>query len=197
MEINLYEWHRFRIVNTNMAYLIWQLNAGDNTLGSAYVQPNECQVWLLGNDGINFEDGPRFVYNPPYNGSIVLPPGGRADVMVICFKNNIYNVIANKDSRNISFYNAPLPTQNLVVMHIIVDDSTTVVPDYIPCSNNITAVNCTCEDWNTTALPCMPLPYEYSPYLTKTNNLTYPDVTSECATEQDPDDMKLCYVMLC
>ena len=179
-----------------MAYLVWQLNIGESGVDENYVQPDECQVWLLGTDGINFEDGPRFVFNPPYNGSVVIPPGGRADVMVVCFESGIYTVFASNNTRNTIFQNAPLPSESHEVMHFIVTDviNGTYI-DPIPCSNvsNQTGIvnDCQCEDWDIAQLPCQPIPYSVSPYLTNTTDLTYPDVTGQCNSDYSANDMKL------
>ena len=194
----LNEWHRFRIINTNMAYLVWQLNLGDSLDNDEYVSPEYCQAWLLGNDGINFETGPRFVYNNPYNGSVVIPPGGRADIMVICFEPGNYTIIASDDSRNYTFVNAPLPTENHGVMKLYVynmtsNDSTTCSIDPIPCTSDPS--NCNCSDWNCGALPCKPLPYKYSPYLEDTRDEFYPDVNGQCVSPHDVNDMNQCNIV--
>ena len=176
-----------------MAYLIWQLNK-DSFDVEGYVEPDECQVWLLGQDGVNFETGPRFLYNPPYYGSVVIPPGGRADVMVVCFENYRFDVVAGNSewTRNTTFINAPLPsvgdTAEQFVMHIIANGNISDIPDPIPCVDN--PFNCTCQDWNIDELPCEPLPYMYSPYLEYTVDKRYPEVTSECTTSHDVNDMK-------
>ena len=200
MEINLWEWHRLRIVNTNMAYLEWQLNIGESELDEAFVQPDECQVWLLGTDGINFETGPRFVYNPPYNGSVVIPPGGRADLMVVCFEDGLYTAFATNNTRSEDtlFENAPLPSETHAVMHFVVRANSTnyttaniIYP--IPCTNasSTEIADCDCYSWDTPELPCSPVPYDVSPYLANTTGMTYPDVTAQCNSPHSSDDMKL------
>lgn len=203
LSISRNEWHRFRIVNTNMAYLIWQLNRELQTIEiDAFVSPDECQVWLLGNDGVNFEDGPRLIYNAPYNGSIVIPPGGRADVMLNCFTEGFKTVIASPDTRNFTFSNAPIPDQVYIVMNIYVYNNLTnysdptidgLAMDQIPCVTN--PQNCSCYDWNSPGLPCQPLPYEYSPYLADTQGEVYPNLTSTCLSEYDVNEMKLGYLI--
>ena len=46
LNIKTGEWHRLRIVNTNMVYLIWQLNALDAASGPP-VDKDVCQVWYV------------------------------------------------------------------------------------------------------------------------------------------------------
>ena len=62
------KWYQFRIVNTVMNYLLFwarDQNVTDN-----------CQIYVMGRDGIYFESGPRDLYEGPYQyQSVVIPPG--------------------------------------------------------------------------------------------------------------------------
>ena len=178
------EWHRLRILNTNMAYLIWQLNFGDDA-DSDYTRslPVEyCEQWLISLDGIYLHDGPRLVSDPPYNGSIVLPPGGRANMMIRCNVSGTYSVIASNNTRNTLFSNAPVPDFTTIVMDIYVEENSssndTDLDYYSGCR---TTADCT-GGMGGSGLPCEFVPYDWSPYLAPTENLTYPDVTAACQT---------------
>ena len=201
--ITVGEWQRFRIVNTNMAYLIWQLNdygVIDSSTASA-ITIDVCEQQLIGLDGIYFSDGPRLLDDPPYSGSVVIPPGGRADMMMRCFENGTFSVIASNNTRNTLFTNAPVPNWVTVIMDIYVEDNfNDTIDDYDPgeCQS---LQECLDESDPPvgSGLPCHFVPYlPWSPYLAPTENLTYPDVTSSCQTvhNNNPDKMTQCNIVL-
>ena len=175
------EWHRLRIVNTNMAYLIWQMSEfvdnANEASSATTITSDVCQQWLISNDGIYFSGGPRLVTEAPYNNSFAIPPGGRADIMLICGEEGAYSVVASnntQDSVNNLFDNAPVAGFVSRVLTIVASG------DSVDISNKTT-----CAAWNSDSLPCEFVPYEYAPYLKDTTNAT--GVTSACKTVHGPD----------
>ena len=188
------EWHRLRIVNTNMAYLIWQINVNETDLDRYRVELDECQAYLISTDGIYFSDGPRLIYDAPYHGAVVIPPGGRADVMLICLKPGLYTVVASNNARDTLFSNAPLPRKRHQILRFFVQGNDTFDSFNV---SDISAIPKNCTEWNTTALPCSFIPYEYSPYLVDTQDETYPELTSFCTTGRPSGDkMTQCNIVL-
>ena len=54
------KWYRLRLVNSN---------------GQFYTQlkwPSQCEVYLIAADGIYFQDGPRYIFNPIFNTLFIL-----------------------------------------------------------------------------------------------------------------------------
>ena len=179
-----------------MGYLIWQLNNGTD-IDSPRVDNTVCQSWFISTDGVYFEDGPRSVYDAPYYGSIVIPPGGRGDIELICFKSGIYSVIASNDTRGGLFTNAAVPFENSLIMYVNVTGDDINGTDY-----NYTE----CSDWedsiynSNNELQCTSTPYEFSPYLNDTTNdfynLTGVNPTSRCLSDYHASVMSQCSVVL-
>eukprot|EP01084_Bolivina_argentea_P182057 314377_1 len=164
LSIQTGEWHRLRIVAANMNYLLWTVY-NDNT--AQKVSNDDLQIWLIANDGVYFEDGPRQLWLDPYNGTTVIPPGSRADLLIYALKKGYYNVIAdNNTNQNAFFANAPVPNTIQIIMIINVTGAS------VPTSE---ANNIECTDWNSNELPCEPQSFSYSPYLKNTINETILD----------------------
>ena len=184
MTINTGEWHRLRIVNTNMGYLIWQMLDTidvDYAGTQASISSNICQLWMISTDGIYFSSGPRLITQTPYNGTIVIPPGGRADLEIICFKSGNYSVIASNETGNGYFENAAVPLEKSLILFINVEGD-----DFSDEDSDKYGGYTQCNDWENDELNkngqlvCEPLSYDYSPYLKDTRNLSYPNVTGLC-----------------
>ena len=128
--VNTNEWHRLRLTNTHMSYLLYQFNVtkngcdfdlnstdcnnnNNNNIGEPY-----CQMWVISSDGIYFDDGPRAVFKAPYNDTVVIPPGGRVELLVNCLIPGEYAIYASNDTRVESFQSAPVPTQTTLIMFI-------------------------------------------------------------------------------
>ena len=172
-----------------MAYLIWSLNIQDFLSEDFIVETDRCHVYVISADGIYFQDGPRLINDPPYNGSVVIPPGGRADLLINCLKSGTYSAIAGdiNSTQNTTFKNAPLPGQKVEIMRLYVTGD-----DFV---NETGEIN-NCSDWRSDAIPCEFVPYHYSPYLSETRSETYPTVTSNCVTERpEEDDMTQCNIV--
>lgn len=137
-----------------------------------------CLYRILGQDGIFFDDGPRMVQADPYNNTFVVPPGGRADIEIICFYSGLYSVLATNDTKNSSFQNAPVALQKTIIMKLnVIGDPKYCNYRYFP----------DCNAWSRdelgkyNQLPCSPQPYNTSNYLKDTINMLFPQVTGQCS----------------
>ena len=110
------EWHRLRIVNTHMNYLLYTFNVTKEDESGLY-QPY-CQAWIISTDGVYFNDGPRRMWVPPYNDTVVVPPGGRTELIINCLIAGEYSIYASDNTRYESFQYAPVPTETTLIMFI-------------------------------------------------------------------------------
>jgi len=97
----------------------------------------DCEFYVMGRDGIYFEDGPRNLNGSNYkNGEyqfVVIQPGSRADVSVKCYVNDTYAIWArnfSSDSDPTFLYNAPTPREEVTLMTLIVQDIVNADPAY-------------------------------------------------------------------
>ena len=137
------------------------------------------------------------VQESPYNDKFVVPPGGRADIEIICFYEGIYGVLATNSTENngepTTFQNAPVALKDTIIMKINVtgDDQT---GDYGDITNCTQWLNDELGEYN--QLQCDPQPYSTSNYLADTQNLLYPNVSSQCMSEYEASEMSRCNVVL-
>ena len=187
LKITTGEWHRLRITNTNMQYLLWTpSNSADGyervTEDNSDDYP--CQNWLISRDGVFFEYGPRKLWETPYDGSAVIPPGSRAEFLIICNETGNFSFWADDNTRSTALDNAPVPTEKQLLLKLVVE------------SGNDVDLKDTCngtDGWNAPELPCTPQPYlPHSPYLKSTLDTEYPDVTSNCSSNHSVDDLSQC-----
>ena len=162
-----------------MQYLLWAASTSDETVLVENSYP--CQNWLISRDGVFFENGPRKLWESPYYNSVIIPPGSRAEFLVICNEAGSFSYWADDDTRGTALDNAPVPTEKQLILKLEVSGSY---------SGDLED---TCSDWGAPELPCTPQPYlPHSPYLTSTLDKEYPDVTSNCSSNHSANELSQC-----
>mmetsp|Transcript_26700 Transcript_26700/g.43696 ORF Transcript_26700/g.43696 Transcript_26700/m.43696 type:complete len:984 (-) Transcript_26700:35-2986(-) len=161
------KWYRFRLVNTFMDYLFFYYPS---------IEPYEdiCQVYVLGQDGINFEDGPRDLLDPAsgyVNNTVVVQPGARADIAIQCDYTGedwrevpiISTTADNPLYPHLGF--APTLRTNKVLMWLLINDDGEMTAERKNISNVYKA-----------------RPYTDTPYLQRTNELEEGEFSALCST---------------
>jgi len=92
----------------------------------------DCEFYVMGRDGIYFEDGPRNLNSSIYkNGEhqfVVIQPGSRADISVKCYNEGNYSIIARNLSANpVPRYleNAPTMRDAVELLSLVVSGTNT------------------------------------------------------------------------
>ena len=114
------QWYRFQMINANSQYFIQP---------NFKILSNICDVWLLGNDGIFFKNGPRNIMTRKvYNYQIFLTVGSRADIGIRCNKDleNLPIILSNRTNGTspIGMWGGtfPYPPQNTTLFTLSVYD---------------------------------------------------------------------------
>eukprot|EP01084_Bolivina_argentea_P060874 111206_1 len=181
-------WYHFRIINTFMDYLFWYYPD---------IMEDICQVYVMGQDGIYFDDGPRDLLDPKsgyVNNTVILQPGARADIAIQCD----FNAAENNEEYNATIGGIPIfsttsevdlyphlgfaPTLRYtkVMMWLEIEDGGTIDPAKKSIDTVFTHQ-----------------PYYNTSYLKSTLNLEQGEFSSLCTTSGfGPDQLTQCNLVL-
>ena len=84
-----------------------------------------CQWFLIALDGIYlYENRPRDLSIPPYNGQFILPPAGRADIAVMCTDEGIFEVFSSQSNDDTELRNLPRMDDGILLFTLEINSAT-------------------------------------------------------------------------